>query len=402
MPDPRYARAPRASDRFPRCDAGLLDAMAAFHISRPTRARVWEKLRQTLAMGCALAFVASSPGCRSDNSAATSPRTEVETPRETRSPIERPAVGPSSASEGPPEALAAIPTRHGDAPRIVAIGDLHGDLAATRSVLRLVGAIDDADRWIGGSLVVVQTGDQLDRGDDERAILDLLARLRDEARAAGGALHVLNGNHEIMNAAGDLRYVTPGGFADFAQVEGLHLDDPRLAQLPAMARPRAAAFTPGGPYARELARRNVVVLVGDTVFVHGGVLPEHVSWCGGRDVACLERVNEDVRRWLHGSHDDPQGVIQTIMAPDSLVWTRAYSDATTAEGCRMLDQTLEALSAVRMVVGHTVQKDGITSACDDKVWRVDVGLAAAYGGQTPQALEIAGDRVRVLKADRAQ
>jgi hypothetical protein len=47
--------------------------------------------------------------------------------------------------------------------RIVALGDVHGDLSATRRALRLAGAIDDQDRWIGGRLVVVQTGDQLGR-----------------------------------------------------------------------------------------------------------------------------------------------------------------------------------------------------------------------------------------------
>src|SRR5215468_9336955 len=61
--------------------------------------------------------------------------------------------------------------------RLVAIGDLHGDLAAMRAALRAAGAIDDGDRWVGGELVVVQTGDVLDRGDDEQAMLDLLARL---------------------------------------------------------------------------------------------------------------------------------------------------------------------------------------------------------------------------------
>jgi len=93
---------------------------------------------------------------------------------------------------------------------IVAIGDVHGDLDATRSALRLAGAIDAEDRWIGGQLVVVQTGDQLDRGDEERAILDLFDRLRSQAAAAGGAFHALLGNHELMNAKGDLRYVTDG------------------------------------------------------------------------------------------------------------------------------------------------------------------------------------------------
>ena len=53
-----------------------------------------------------------------------------------------------------------------------------------------------------------------------------------------------------------------------------------------------------------------------------------------------------------------------------------------------------------MVVGHTVQSGGVTSACDDRVWRIDVGLARHYGGRT-EALEIRGDEVRVLRAEAA-
>ena len=62
--------------------------------------------------------------------------------------------------------------------RIVAFGDVHGDLEAARGALRLAGAIDEQDHWIGGDLIVVQTGDQLDRGDQEQEILDLFERLR--------------------------------------------------------------------------------------------------------------------------------------------------------------------------------------------------------------------------------
>ena len=45
-----------------------------------------------------------------------------------------------------------------DEQRIVAFGDVHGDLEAARGALRLAGAIDEQDRWIGGDLIVVQTG----------------------------------------------------------------------------------------------------------------------------------------------------------------------------------------------------------------------------------------------------
>src|SRR5262249_39059382 len=128
------------------------------------------------------------------------------------------SAGRAAGSGAPrPDASAEDAAMHLPAPaRLVAIGDLHGDLEATRRVLRIAGALDDKDRWVGGALVVVQTGDELDRGDGERAIVDLFDRLADEAKAAGGAVVALNGNHEVMNVELDFRYVTEGGYKDFA------------------------------------------------------------------------------------------------------------------------------------------------------------------------------------------
>jgi hypothetical protein len=61
----------------------------------------------------------------------------------------------------------------------------------------------------------------LDRGDQELRLLYLLERLQRQAAAAGGALHVLNGNHETMNVGGNFRYATAGaewGYAVCAAV----------------------------------------------------------------------------------------------------------------------------------------------------------------------------------------
>jgi hypothetical protein len=104
--------------------------------------------------------------------------------------------------------------------RVVAIGDLHGDLDHARRALRLAGAIDEHDQWVGERLVVVQTGDEIDRGDDDRSILDHVEEWQREAAAAGGELVALLGNHEIMNASLDFRYVTPAGFAAFSSFNG--------------------------------------------------------------------------------------------------------------------------------------------------------------------------------------
>src|SRR5688500_15265123 len=76
------------------------------------------------------------------------------------------AVAPLGAPSAKACTLVPIPTRLPAAKRVVAIGDIHGDLQAARAALRAAGAIDDQDHWSGGDLVVVQTGDILDRGDD--------------------------------------------------------------------------------------------------------------------------------------------------------------------------------------------------------------------------------------------
>jgi hypothetical protein len=134
------------------------------------------------------------------------------------------------------------------AERLVAIGDLHGDLGSTRRALKLAGAIDSHDEWIGGKLVVVQTGDAIDRGDEDRQILDLIEKLKGQAKAAGGELVALSGNHEIMNARLDFRYVTGGGFTTFSDLapkaEGKNA---LFTNVPPDQRGRAAAFAPRGP-----------------------------------------------------------------------------------------------------------------------------------------------------------
>ncbi|MGK2860230.1 MAG: metallophosphoesterase [Thermoanaerobaculia bacterium] len=285
-----------------------------------------------------------------------------------------------------PEQSADLPSRYPAPRRLVAIGDLHGDLAATRSALRLAGAIDGEDRWVGEDLVVVQTGDQLDRGDDELEIIDLLESLGRQARLAGGDVHVLNGNHELMNAKLDMRYVTVGGYLDFLEPP---IGDPATATPQNVVdgvSARNKAMRPGGPIAMRLAQRNVVVIVGDTVFVHGGVLPQVADYG-------IERLNEETRQWLRKERECPPALLFPSEGP---VWSRHYSDEPDESDCAMLATALERLGASRMVVGHTVQETGISSACGNKVWRIDVGLAAAYGGELG-ILEISDGQTRTLQ-----
>lgn len=312
------------------------------------------------------------------------------------SPPDPASARPDAAATSPSQRSASVQTAEGSVlseritraapPRLVAIGDLHGDLAATRRALRLAGAIDSANAWIGGALVVVQTGDQIDRGDDDRVILDSFDGWRLAAKNAGGELISLNGNHEIMNVMLDFRYVTSGAYAPFADVRAEAPFGADVAgQFPKENRGRVMAFAPGGLYAKRLAERPLFVRVGDSFFVHGGLLDKHVAYG-------LDRMNDETRAFLNGKIGRAPPI---VTSEDGPIWLRTYSTDPSPQDCAELAKTLARVGCKRLVVGHTVQAAGITEACGGAVWRIDVGLAKFYGGKT-SVLEIAGDSVKPL------
>lgn len=299
-----------------------------------------------------------------------------------------------AAANSAPEAQAQVADankdgifRHAAPSRVVAIGDLHGDFTATLKAFQLAGAVDESGKWVGKELVVVQTGDQLDRGDDEAKILSFLKRLKGEANEAGGAVLVLNGNHETMNVMGDFRYVTPAGLTDFA--EWTNPASPFGAQAPDPYKTRASAFLPGGAAALELSQQPLVLMVGKTVFAHGGVLPAHVDFG-------IDKLNAESQAWMQGKRPRPP---ELVIDPEGPVWTRLYgSPQPGAAACQVLEKTLSLLGAERMVVGHTVQQGGMSGACQDRVYRIDVGLAHYYGDRPVQVLQIEGSATRILTA----
>ncbi len=269
--------------------------------------------------------------------------------------------------------------RHNTSGRLVAIADVHGDLSALQKLLRAAKLTDESDIWIGGDATLVQTGDLLDRGPDERAVVDLMLRLAKEAEAAGGQIVQLNGNHEIMNVFGDLRYIVPKGFTDFNDIPG------EVANAPAEVRGRVAAWRPGGPYARALAPGALIAAVNDSLFAHGGVSMVEVTYG-------IDTLNHEVREWMLGNRTTPP---DALTSPNGPIWSRKVSEPSPSPAaCAELSQVLDTLGLKRLVVGHTVQK-GVNSACDGKVWRIDAGMSAHYGSNA-QAIEIVGDSVNVI------
>lgn len=332
---------------------------------------------------------------------------------------------------GDPPTFVSAPGR-----RIVAVGDLHGDLDKARCALETAGVLssDGQGLWIGGETVLIQLGDILDRGEDELAILSLLKSLDIQARAHGGAVFQVNGNHETMNVEGDFRYVDNGAFDEcidfldyleecehnweeafvsWCAVSGRWKHDRKVSQnywapwnLVKRQKgviARSILMRPGGSLACELARHGVVLKVDDWLFCHGGLLPHHVAYG-------LERLNREVSQWMKGpseADDSPQIPFIATKGYDSIVWNRLFSrDRPELEDYQLeqiqylLEETLQSVGAKAMVVGHTPQPMGVNCKYNCNIWRIDVGMSRGVLDSSPEVLEIRDNKARAIRSTR--
>ncbi len=264
-------------------------------------------------------------------------------------------TAPSPVSPASPPALWPAPAR------LVAIGDLHGDVTSAMLALKLGGLVDDHGTWVGGTSWLVQTGDVLDRGRNGPSMLTFLGGLETEAAAAGGKVIVLDGNHELMNLQGDWRYV-----ADFAEFPGA-TEEARTAA-------RKAWMSPTGDGGKWVLSHGITVQIGDTVFVHGGI---DSNWAS-HGIAGLNAL----------AFADPRNAQSLVLGPDGPLWNRAYLLEDPVAICPELSRALATLGARRMVVGHTTQDSGrIATRCDGELYGIDTGISAYYGVH-PSALVI--------------
>jgi hypothetical protein len=191
-----------------------------------------------------------------------------------------------------------------DAPsRVVAIGDVHGAYSQFLTILQQTKLVDTKGRWSGGHATLVQTGDLVDRGTHVRETLDLVMDLEKQAHKAGGAVIPLLGNHEAMNALGDVRDVTlqiygtfltsrseevrSEAFEDYMVFLSAHAGHVHSLLVPTDEAGVAKwadeyplgyfeyrdAFGPSGKYGRWIRGLRAVAQVGDGLFVHGGLSP---------------------------------------------------------------------------------------------------------------------------------
>ena len=106
--------------------------------------------------------------------------------------------------------LPAVPTLEMPLPdTVVALSDVHGNFDGLLGLLRAHRVIDEGGRWTLGDGHLVVVGDVVDKGPRVTECLWLLRSLEPQARRAGGRVHFVLGNHEVMMLGADLSYLHP-------------------------------------------------------------------------------------------------------------------------------------------------------------------------------------------------
>lgn len=327
--------------------------------------------------------------------------------------------------------------------RVVAFADVHGAFDDWTAMLRELGVVDADLNWSGGNTHLISLGDLIDRGPRSGAVVELMMKLQRQAGQAGGAVHLVLGNHEVMVMTGDLSYVSAEGFAEFAgdesaaDREALYADYRRFNPDgdEAVVRSRFERDYPPGflalrkAFSREgelggwLLQQPFILKVNDRVYMHGGISGPQA----GESIDALnERLSTELNGYLqnmdalraagvmpwHVSFQDHLGflnaraeefaaanpkvkadwfdpLVQVFEAQKALVfdqqnspfWYRGSARCHPYSESFNTERFLKRAGARQLVVGHTPVRGDVYQRMEGLVLRLDSGmLKSVYGG----------------------
>jgi hypothetical protein len=253
------------------------------------------------------------------------------------------------------------------------VSDIEGNFAAFRKILMAGAVIDSNYNWTFGTGHLVLTGDFVDRGSQVTEVLWLIYALEEKAKAAGGYVHYILGNHEIMNMNGDLRYLHP------KYVEASVLLQEGFTSL----------YGENSELGRWLRTKNVMEKIGDVLFMHAGI-----SAAVNRQDLSTVKLNKLVRPFYADSlFDFKNPVVDTLYSDLGPFWYRGYYKANPSSETNTVDSTLRLYRVKKIATGHTVVADTITARFGGKVINTDVHHA---GGHSEAVLMEGGKYFRVM------
>ena len=284
------------------------------------------------------------------------------------------------------DSISRVPPEYGQlefkgVSRVFAVSDVHGDYESLVEVLQNGGVLDKDLHWNWGNGHLVVLGDVFDRGDRVNECLWLIHRLEDESQRAGGRVHYLLGNHELMVLRGDYRYVHPKYLTGIVTATGIEYKD---------------MYGTGTLLGRWLRSKNTVVKINGVLFVHGGITPLLAE----REVS-LKQIDDGIRSAIDEAPSalraDTLG--QFLLGRQGPLWYRGYlqeiESAYPQASCEDIEVLLKHYDATTVVVGHS-EVGEIHGWHDGRVMTIDVPVEELGG---LQALLLTAGRFYRIEAD---
>ncbi len=246
------------------------------------------------------------------------------------------------------------PAQQAGVEKILVLGDIHGTYRKLKKFLEKNEVIDGEGHWRWGKGQLVFSGDVLDRGTEVTEVLWLIYRLEGEAAKAGGAVHYLLGNHEIMVMEGDYRYVNKDYMELYENV----------------GREYAEQFAENAVFGQWLRSRNTVIHLNDLLISHAGVSPL---------IAAKNLSIEEINRQLQNYLQNPAAIdstVELLKGQQSPLWYRGYImdlDGQQQPEQAEVEGVLSRYGASHMTVAHTTV-DSVQARYDGKVFAVDLDV----------------------------
>ncbi|KAJ3033700.1 hypothetical protein HDV00_005885 [Rhizophlyctis rosea] len=226
---------------------------------------------------------------------------------------------------------------------LFALSDLHGDIVALRTLLKLSGLVDNNLKWAGKKSVLVIFGPFV------KELYTYIRILMAQAAAEGGHVEFVLGNHEAMNLAERYRYVKTRDLESFGGEEA-----------------RKKRLAKGGDVGEFLRGLNVLYYHSDNLFVHGGIHPRTIK---GLPLT----LNLAIKNRLRTSTPAELYADRFISKDTSPLWYRGLAQKPEVEACPEAEAIKEAAKVKRIIIGHTTTDGEIVVRCGGTVVLFDTG-----------------------------
>ena len=245
--------------------------------------------------------------------------------------------------------------------KIAAISDIHGQYDVMIKLFESNDIIDDQHNWSFGNGHLVITGDIFDRGDQVTQILWFVYGLEQQALQAGGRVHFVLGNHEVMVMTGDDRFVHKNYRYTMAVLKRTYQD----------------LFNEHSVLGHWLRTKPISVSINDIAFLHAG-FSKSILDTGIK----VKDMNEIFSDNLIGtpSHEILQdSMVLNLFYDNGPLWYRGYVDFENFTK-KDAKQILKKIKRDHIVVGHTSMKS-IVSLFEERIFMIDSSIKFGKTGE---------------------